>query len=566
MAVGHLLAALVNPPSSPVLAMGAAVVDATPTPVKEWAVRTFGTADKPVLLLMVILVTVIGAVVCGLLARRRRTVALFAVVALGLVAAIVASMRPASGSFDALPGLAAGFTGALVLNGLLSLLVGRAGPAELRESAAEAPDPVAEGPHPVAEGGAEAVEGSGGPVQPSAGFVQPSEGAVQPSDGAVMPSEGAVMRSDGAGELSPGAGQPAYPKSMAPTRRRFVIAAAGVAALSAVAAAVGHRIGRVPTLPAALRLPAPAEPARPLPAGIERAVRGVSPFQTPTADFYRVDTALIVPRVDAETWKLTIDGAVDHPLTLTYADLLAMPMIERDVTLTCVSNEVGGPYVGGARWVGVRTADLFERAGVRASADQILSTSTDGFTVSTPVQALTDGRDAMLAVAMNGAPLPAEHGFPVRMVTPGLYGFVGCTKWVTSMTATTYAARPAYWTQRGWAAQAPIHTESRIDVPSGGSTIEAGKTYIGGVAWAQGRGITRVEVQVDEGDWLAATLGPDAGIDYWRQWYLPWTATTGRHTLTVRATDARGQQQAREEADPFPSGATGWHRVDVSVH
>jgi DMSO/TMAO reductase YedYZ molybdopterin-dependent catalytic subunit len=491
MGAGHLAAAFINPPSSPVLAMGSTVIDATPTPVKEWAVRTFGTADKPILVLSVGVVTVVGAVATGLLARRHRTAALIAIMALGGIAALAATARPAAGSFDALPGLIAGLAGMLVLSGLLYLLEG--------QRAANAGHPAAESLRPAA------------------------------------------------------------------SRRVVLAAAAGVAALSAGAAALGHRIGRVPTLPASLHLPAPAEPARALPAGIEGMVRGVSDFRTPNSDFYRIDTALVVPRVDAESWTLTIDGEVDNRVRVTYAELLAMPMIERDVTLTCVSNEVGGPYISGARWLGVRTADLLRRAGIHSGADQILSTSADGFTVSTPVQALTDSRDAMLAVAMNGVPLPAEHGFPVRLVTPGLYGFVGCTKWITRMTATTYAARQAYWTERGWASHAPILTESRIDVPRGGSTVAAGKTYVGGVAWAQGRGIKGVQVRIDRGQWTDATLGPDGGIDYWRQWYLPWDAPKGRHTLTVRATDNTGQQQTPDAADPFPSGATGWHSIVVSV-
>lgn len=524
MAVGHLAAALVNPPSSPVVAIGAAVIDATPTPVKEWAVRTFGTADKPVLVLSVVAVTSVVAVGCGLLARRHRTAALLAVFVLGLAAGVVASMRPASGSFDVVPGLVAGLAGVLVLSGMLTLLEGRR----------------TRSPADVALGGV---------VGRTSGSVPP-----EPAPNSVPP------------EITADSVRPAVtPDPSGTSRRVFLGVVAGVAALSAGAVALGNRLGRLPTLPAALRLPSPAEPARPLPTGVERTISGVSSFRTPTADFYRVDTALLVPRVDAETWTLTIDGSVDHRLTVAYAELLAMPMVERDVTLTCVSNPVGGPYISSARWLGVRTADLLERAGVRGDADQILSTSIDGFTVSTPVQALTDGRDAMLAVAMNGSPLPAEHGFPVRMVTPGLYGFVGCTKWVTRMTATTFAADPAYWTERGWADQAPILTESRIDVPTPGATVRAGRTYVGGVAWAQGRGIRGVQVQVDDGAWAEATLGPDAGIDYWRQWYMPWQATRGRHSLQVRATDGMGQQQTAQQADPFPRGATGWHRIDVEV-
>ena len=312
-------------------------------------------------------------------------------------------------------------------------------------------------------------------------------------------------------------------------------------------------------------LPTPATPLEPLPQGLEEMVRGVSSFRTPNSSFYRIDTALVLPRVDAGSWELTIDGDVDTPFTLSYQDLLAMPMVERDITLTCVSNEVGGQYVGGARWLGVRVRDLLERAGVRDGVDQIFSRSTDGMTISTPVQALTDDRDALVAVGMNGEPLPVAHGFPARLVTPGLYGFVGATKWLTRMTATTYAAKRAYWTERDWAIDAPIYTESRIDTPKPLSTQPAGQVTIGGVAWAQQRGIAKVEVKIDDADWQEAKLGPDAGIDYWRQWYLPWDAAPGRHTLLVRATDETGKTQTDARQTPFPQGATGWHSVVVTV-
>jgi hypothetical protein len=295
-------------------------------------------------------------------------------------------------------------------------------------------------------------------------------------------------------------------------------------------------------------------------------VPGISAFRTSNASFYRVDTSLIIPRVDSGSWSLEVDGDVQRPFRLSYAELLELPMIEKDITLTCVSNEVGGGYVSSARWLGVRVRDLLERAGVGSGADQILSTSTTGFTISTPVQALTDDRDALVAVAMNGVPLPARHGFPARLVTPGLYGFVGSTKWLARLTATTYAKEQAYWTERDWAIDAPVLTESRIDTPTGLQTVRAGKTVpIGGVAWAQGRGIKSVEVRVDDGEWMPATMGPDAGIDYWRQWYLLWTPPggAGRRTLMVRATDNDGKVQTPQKADPFPRGATGWHSVVV---
>ena len=269
--------------------------------------------------------------------------------------------------------------------------------------------------------------------------------------------------------------------------------------------------------------------------------------------------------MDVDSYTLTIDGDVDEELTFTFDELLAMPLIERDITLTCVSNDIGGPYVGGARWLGVRLTDLLDQAGVGSKADQIFSTDVDGFTISTPLDLATDGRDAMVAVGMNGEALPREHGFPVRLVIPGLYGFISATKWLTRLTLTTYAEQDAYWTERDWATDAPIKIASRIDTPKSFEEIKAGDTFVGGVAWAQHRGIAKVEVQVDGGPWQPAELGPSAGDDYWRQWYLPWNADSGEHDLSVRATTKDGEVQTPVKASPFPEGSSGLQRIIVRV-
>jgi DMSO/TMAO reductase YedYZ molybdopterin-dependent catalytic subunit len=303
-----------------------------------------------------------------------------------------------------------------------------------------------------------------------------------------------------------------------------------------------------------------------VPVELEATTKGISPLRTPTESFYRVDTALTIPRVDPTTWTLTIDGMVAQELTVTYDDILGMDLVERDITLNCVSNEVGGPYIGSARWTGVPVRALLERVGIDRGVDQILSTSVDGMNISTPVQALLDDREALLVVGMDGRPLPAKHGFPVRLLTPGLYGFVGATKWLERLTATTYAAKPAYWTERDWATDAPVRTQSRIDTPKGLGGLRAGQVAIGGVAWSQAhQGIRRVEVRVDDGPWVEATLGPEVGAAYWRQWSMSWEATPGRHQLTVRATDGEGTVQATERLDPFPSGAQGLHSIVVIV-
>jgi DMSO/TMAO reductase YedYZ molybdopterin-dependent catalytic subunit len=254
---------------------------------------------------------------------------------------------------------------------------------------------------------------------------------------------------------------------------------------------------------------------------------------------------------------------VDHPMEITIDQLLARPLIERDVTIACVSNEIGGPYVGNARWIGARLKPILEEAGVHPKADQLVSRSADGFTIGTPTAVVMDGRDAMLAVAMNGEPLPIKHGFPVRMIVPGLYGYVSATKWVVDMELTTFDAFDAYWIPRGWSKKAPIKTMSRIDTPS--SSVKAGKVPVAGVAWAQHKGIERVEVQVDDGAWQQARLSSLDTIDTWRQWVYQWDATPGSHVIRARATDKTGYTQTADEAPPAPNGATGWHTITVSV-
>ena len=276
-----------------------------------------------------------------------------------------------------------------------------------------------------------------------------------------------------------------------------------------------------------------------------------------TSDFYRIDTALLVPQVSPDHWRLKVHGMVDRELELTFADLLARPMVERDVTLSCVSNEVGGSLVGNAVWRGARLADLLDEAGVQPGATQLFSTSADGWTCGSPVSAIMDGRDALLAVAMNGEPLPIDHGFPVRLVVPGLYGYVSATKWVVDLKLTTFDD-VAYWVPRGWAQQAPVKTMSRIDVPRA-EQVPAGTVAVAGVAWAVHRGISKVEVQVDDGPWQAARLGTVPSDDSWVQWVLEWDAQPGDHVLTVRATDGAGELQPEEPADPAPDGAQGWH-------
>ena len=348
------------------------------------------------------------------------------------------------------------------------------------------------------------------------------------------------------------------------SRRRFLATLAGVGILAAVGAGVGEAVNRTRLAARELiRLPRPKSVAPPIPDGVQ--VAGVQPFTTPNDAFYRVDISLVTPRVDVGTWKLTIDGGVDRPLELSYDQLLAMPMIERDITVACVSNEVGGQYVSSARWLGVPFSEILARVGVKPGVDQVFSYSSDsGYTCSTPYAAVSDGRDAMIAVGMNGLPLPDAHGFPARMVVPGLFGFVSATKWLERIEFTTYAERTAYWTEREWATDAPVLTQSKIEVPKSLGTLGS-SGMIGGTAWAQHRGIDKVEIRIDDGDWEAVTLAETAGIDTWRQWSYRYEGSAGRHTAQVRATDGNGKVQPEERTKVFPSGARGWHQIQFSV-
>ncbi|MEV4132657.1 molybdopterin-dependent oxidoreductase [Dactylosporangium sp. NPDC049742] len=352
-------------------------------------------------------------------------------------------------------------------------------------------------------------------------------------------------------------------------QRRFFLRAAGGTLAAAFVAGFTARWWAtrrdVEADRAAVRVPVVPDTATPLPAEADANLPDLAPFVTPNKDFYLIDTTLVVPQVSPADWTLRIHGRVEKPLTLTFDELLKRPMIERYVTLACVSNDVGGGLIGNAKWQGVRIADLLDEVRPKAGADQVVSRSVDGWTAGTPTALLRDGRDAMLAIAMNGEPLPIEHGFPVRMVVPGLYGYVSATKWLAELELTSFADFDAYWINRGWAREGPIKTQSRIDTPRDGGRPGAGQVVIAGVAWAQHRGISKVEVRVDDGPWQQAKLAAVPSIDTWRQWTLPWTATPGKHRLTVRATDNGGDTQTDAVAPPDPDGATGWHSVQVEV-
>jgi DMSO/TMAO reductase YedYZ molybdopterin-dependent catalytic subunit len=552
MGIAQLVAGLFVPQSSPVFAVGQAAIDLTPEPVKNFAISTFGVDDKNVLLGGILLLLAVFAAAIGILAVRRLAFGLWGLAVFACIGLAAALTRPTADAGYAIPTLAGAAAGAYALTRLARAARALGAPASGTRRGGRT------------DRGSAGSRASGTTVMPLTPPDLPARtGAAEPV--AAREPAGAVPV-DSSFTFLPNPDDPGPPRW--PARRRF-LTATGLAVVTAGAAAL---IGRelitrhnVSAARAAIRFPKPAVPAPPLPPGSNLNIPGLSSFITPDGSFYRVDTALLLPEVDPATWQLRIHGMVQREVTLTFGELLRRPLIEDYVTLTCVSNPVGGPYVGNAKWLGARLADLISEARPLAGASQLLCTSVDGFTCGTPLQVVLDGRDALLAVAMNGQALPVAHGFPARMVVPGLYGYVSATKWVTDIEVTTFAAANAYWVQRGWAQRAPIKTESRIDVPAGGATLAPGRTPVAGVAWAQHKGIAAVEVRVDGGAWQEARLAAVPDIDTWRQWVWEWQATPGNHLLEARATDATGYTQTAMTAPPPPNGASGYPSAAVTV-
>ena len=352
-------------------------------------------------------------------------------------------------------------------------------------------------------------------------------------------------------------------------RRRFIGASAAVGLTAVASGALGRTLlerARTGSVVQTGTIPQPAETAQPLPDGVSLAVDGITPIVTPNHEFYRIDTALLVPRPRLDTWRLRVTGMVDRELEFTYDELVAMPLVEQYVTIACVSNEVGGNLVGNAKWTGVRLKALFDEAGIDPAATQVVGRAVDGFTVGFPTaHVIADERESLVAVLMNDEPLPADHGFPARLIVPGLFGYVSATKWLTEIELTTWDAFDAYWVPLGWSKEGPILTQSRIDTPPDGAGLSAGTVSIAGVAWAPDRGIQRVEVQVDDGDWQEAELSTPINDATWVQWLLRWEAAAGDHILRVRATDGTGEVQTDEVTRPDPDGARGHHTIEVSV-
>ena len=503
VAASEAATALLTGVTSPILSVGNRAVDAAPRPLKEFAIETFGTADKPILIGSVIGVVALLAIVAGALGVRRPRLAVGIFLGLSALAAAAALTDRAA---TAGPLLRLVPVAALVVVGLVALVL------LLRLLRA---------------------------------------GSADPRHG----DESSTVTAEDGEHAGPG-------------RRTFLVAAAAVAGVAALGGVVARSFGDLAATAsrAGITLPRPAKPAPPIPQGVEVGVDGVTPYVTPNEDFYRVDNALQVPDVPIDGWTLRIHGMVENEIELTYADLLERNLVEKRITLTCVSNPVGGEYLGNATWLGVPMHELLAEAGPQDGADAVKSTSADDFTIGTPLSVLTDpDRGALVAIGMNGAPLPLEHGFPARMVTPGLYGYVSATKWLVDLEVTRFADFKAYWTTRGYSAEAPIKTSSRIDVPRSFAAVKAGRTPVAGVAWSQTRGIAKVEVRVDRGEWQEAELGAEDGVDTWRQWVWYWDATPGNHLLEVRATDSDGMTQTGERAPIAPDGSTGWDSTNVQV-
>jgi DMSO/TMAO reductase YedYZ molybdopterin-dependent catalytic subunit len=549
LGVGQLVAGLTGANGSPVVAVGQLQIDFTPPWLKNFAINEFGSDDKLALVSGILVVLGIFAAVIGAAATRRLSYGMAGLLVFAAIGLTAAATRPTASAASLLPTLAATAAAAIALR----VLIERIGPsAGARTSAA----PPAWGD--TGEAGANRVADPGGLTAPDLPPVPDLPGG---TGGVIRPSAG-----QGRDWLA-GAPGPAGP--VEPARRGFLAASAATAGAAAVAGLAGRLLAErssVTTARNAIKLPKPVPAAvQTLPPGVDLNIPGLASFITPNSNFYRVDTAIVLPEIDPSSWQLRIHGMVSREITITFDELLKRPLIEDYVTLCCVSDPVGGPYIGNALWLGASLASLLREAGIKAGADQLMCTSVDGFTSGTPVQTVMDGRDALLAVAMNGQPLPVAHGFPARMVVPGLYGYVSATKWVTDINVTTFAGNYAYWAQRGWSQQAPIKTESRIDVPNGEAQIKPGRTAVAGVAWAQHKGIEAVEVRVDQGSWQPARLAAVPDLDTWRQWVWEWDATSGNHVIEARATDKTGYTQTAVQAQPEPNGASGYPSVAVTV-
>ncbi len=536
LGVAELVRAMNRQMSSPVIDVGARFIDATPRWLKDFAIDTFGTNDKIALIVGIGVFLVAFAVVVGLVAVRRPWVGVAGIALFGAIGCVAsASVGP---WWSALPSFVGALAGAAALLALIR--VAAAAPA-----GASVESPLVTDGEPV-------VAGPGRPAIAGLSDAERTAAAVATGDEAPQPDQESGL----VGALG---------------RRSFLALGAGLTGAAVVAAGTGRWLSNrfdVAAERARIMLPKAIRPLPKVPVGATlNDVPGITPFVTKNSDFYRIDTALVAPQVPVDTWTLKVTGMVDEPFELSYEELLDMDLIESDITLSCVSNEIGGTLAGNARWLGLPLTELLGRAGVSPDADQIVGRSTDGFTAGFPVQFGTEAdRDALVAVGMNGEPLPVIHGFPARLVVPGLYGYVSATKWLTEIELTRFDRFDAYWAEREWSVDGPIKTFSRIDTPGPLATVTAGPGQIAGVAWAQTRGIERVQVRVNGGEWMDARLADELNDMTWRQWVLPFEFTgSGRVNVECRATDGTGAIQTEKRSEPFPDGASGWHSVIALV-
>lgn len=577
LGVAELVAAFIRSESAPMYVLGSTVVDHTPDGLREWAISTFGTADKTVLFVCMGIGAVLVAGLAGALERVDRATGSTLLVFFGLVAAFLAAER--YGFLAAIPTVIGVAAGVYALR-VLTEQIADAFPGAPSEVSAPATPPSGR-PTSPSPSSPQVHPGSTASIASETSGAQSDSDAPERADrlqapGSTRSDAGTAAHTDTAAAAR--ADTPADPPSEAgdgssrtpgPQRRdllRGLAVTGGVAVLAGVGGRLfGARRGDVSAERAAVVLPRPTEPGISLLPDADLRVPGLTPYITANDDFYRIDTALFLPQVAIEDWSLRIHGMVDREIRIGWADLARRPVVERLITLACVSNPVNGDLIGNALWRGYRLDELLAEAGPHADADMVLSRSKDGWTAGSPLAVLTGGRDALLAVGMNGEPLPVSHGYPARLVVPGLYGYVSATKWVTELEVTRFDRATAYWTRRGWSAHGPIKTGTRIDTPRGRVRRPPGRVPVAGVAWAQHRGITAVEVQIDDGDWRPARLSTEQSIDTWRQWVYDWDATPGTHTLRARATDGTGETQTADRRDVIPDGATGHPTLTLTI-
>ena len=520
LGAGELVGAFFAPSPGPVIGVANRVIDHAPTWFVEFGKSIFGLADKPALILGTIIISLVLGFALGIASRQNRLVGAAGIAAFGIVGLLAVAVDP-QGSVPA--AIVVALTAVAVGVGVLFRLLRLAGAGDA-----------------VAVSSARAAATDAGPGETGSNAPVVTE---YPTSPAV--SRRSFLNWAGAAGVAT-AGAVVVSRSI---RSRTNVSTARSAVT--IAPEVDTRVGEILTEAASSEL-----------AGTP----GLTPLVIPNDEFYLIDTALVKPQVDPGGWSMTIRGMVDREVTLTYEELLDRSTTVAPVTLSCVSNEIGGDLVGNAVWQGVPLVELLDEAGVRPGATQIASRSVDGWTCGFPTEAAYDGRTALVAVAMNGEPLPVAHGFPARLVVSGLYGYVSATKWLSEIELTTLEDFNGYWIPRGWSKDGPVKTQSRIDTPRRGERVQADTPVaIAGVAWAPDTGIKVVEVQIDDGEWQQADLGESLGADAWRQWVLSWTPSAGSHTIRVRATDESGYTQTSDRAAPAPSGATGWHEITVEA-